>query len=379
MKKVAILLVAGVAVGASAPASADVMTFNGTEPDGGNTGRSPGYVYTEGDYQYEAVHTSGQVFTLDNNQGNFDAADDDTVFLQNGGGGAMLTFTHVLGDSFDAPDVDSIGGFSDGDGTLLFTGHFTAGGTISLAVPVSNGVITNTALAGFVGLSSLDVEQTTATGNFLALDNITLTASGTRLIKFELPETGERDLTSVTITSDGVDLTIDNPNGNTMFGDDTFAFILGGLFIDGGLAPNLDWTFSEDVRLVEYTIANQDDTDLFDLVQGGTSSLRQRTDPIATFPFNNTVDVFSGGQAISLTTSDHSGGGYSINSIVVEVVPGGGCPADIDGDGDVDADDFFAFLDAFAGGDLPVCDIDGDGDCDADDFFGYLDLFAQGC
>ncbi len=55
------------------------------------------------------------------------------------------------------------------------------------------------------------------------------------------------------------------------------------------------------------------------------------------------------------------------------------CPADLDGDNDTDADDFFAYLDAFAAGDLDVCDIDEDGDCDADDFFGYLDLFAQGC
>ena len=55
------------------------------------------------------------------------------------------------------------------------------------------------------------------------------------------------------------------------------------------------------------------------------------------------------------------------------------CPADLDSDGDADADDFFAYLDAFAADDLSVCDIDGDGDCDADDFFGYLDLFSQGC
>jgi len=57
----------------------------------------------------------------------------------------------------------------------------------------------------------------------------------------------------------------------------------------------------------------------------------------------------------------------------------GGCPADLDGDGDADAEDFFAYLDAFAIGDVGVCDIDGDGDCDAEDFFGYLDLFTQAC
>ena len=49
------------------------------------------------------------------------------------------------------------------------------------------------------------------------------------------------------------------------------------------------------------------------------------------------------------------------------------CPADLDSDGAADADDFFAYLDGFAAGDLAICDIDGDGDCDADDFFAYLD------
>jgi len=57
----------------------------------------------------------------------------------------------------------------------------------------------------------------------------------------------------------------------------------------------------------------------------------------------------------------------------------GSCPADLDGDGDADTDDFFAYLDGFAVGDLGICDIDVDGDCDSDDFFAYLDLFAAGC
>ena len=54
------------------------------------------------------------------------------------------------------------------------------------------------------------------------------------------------------------------------------------------------------------------------------------------------------------------------------------CPADITGDGVLDADDFFAYLDLFAAGD-PGADITGNGVIDADDFFAYLDLFAAGC
>ena len=60
----------------------------------------------------------------------------------------------------------------------------------------------------------------------------------------------------------------------------------------------------------------------------------------------------------------------------LEVVSG--CPADIDGDGDADSEDFFAYLDLFGAGDA-AADLDGDGDIDADDFFTYLDLFASGC
>ena len=51
---------------------------------------------------------------------------------------------------------------------------------------------------------------------------------------------------------------------------------------------------------------------------------------------------------------------------------------DLDGDGDADSTDFFAYLDLFASGD-DGADIDGDGDIDAEDFFGFLDLFVQEC
>ncbi len=54
------------------------------------------------------------------------------------------------------------------------------------------------------------------------------------------------------------------------------------------------------------------------------------------------------------------------------------CPADLDGSGTLDANDFFTYLDLFAAGD-PAADITGNGVIDANDFFAYLDLFAAGC
>ncbi len=54
------------------------------------------------------------------------------------------------------------------------------------------------------------------------------------------------------------------------------------------------------------------------------------------------------------------------------------CEADLDSDGDIDADDFFAYLDLFAADDL-LADINGNGTIDSDDFFGYLDMFVEGC
>ncbi len=54
------------------------------------------------------------------------------------------------------------------------------------------------------------------------------------------------------------------------------------------------------------------------------------------------------------------------------------CPADINADGELDADDFFAFLDLFAADDLSV-DFNHDGTIDSADFFAFLDLFVHGC
>ncbi len=54
------------------------------------------------------------------------------------------------------------------------------------------------------------------------------------------------------------------------------------------------------------------------------------------------------------------------------------CPADLNTDGVVDADDFFEFLALFAAGDADA-DFNRDGVIDADDFFAYLAAFGDGC
>ncbi|HLO40376.1 MAG TPA: GC-type dockerin domain-anchored protein, partial [Phycisphaerales bacterium] len=54
------------------------------------------------------------------------------------------------------------------------------------------------------------------------------------------------------------------------------------------------------------------------------------------------------------------------------------CPADFDGTGFVDTDDFDAFVQAFEGG-LDAADFDGTGFVDTDDFDAFVQAFESGC
>lgn len=80
---------------------------------------------------------------------------------------------------------------------------------------------------------------------------------------------------------------------------------------------------------------------------------------------------------VRCSATDDCATGYSLPA-TLEVDTGSCCPADTNGDGILDADDFFAYLDLFASGD-PAADLTGNGAVDSVDFFTYLDLFTQGC
>ncbi len=73
--------------------------------------------------------------------------------------------------------------------------------------------------------------------------------------------------------------------------------------------------------------------------------------------------------------ANNAGAAYVVD---LEGGTGPSCPPDLNGDGVVDADDFFLFLSLFADGD-PIADFNADGVIDADDFFAFLSAFAEGC
>ncbi len=103
------------------------------------------------------------------------------------------------------------------------------------------------------------------------------------------------------------------------------------------------------------------------------------TNPPQTFWSNNDISLFSD---VSRTGGvPFAGSRFTPRTFAGTInynIGGPTCRPDLNGDGVVDADDFFLFLSLFAAGDLRA-DFNNDGVIDADDFFIFLNEFAQGC
>lgn len=82
--------------------------------------------------------------------------------------------------------------------------------------------------------------------------------------------------------------------------------------------------------------------------------------------------------AIIAALGDDDMGGYSGSAYAFSLNCSGGCPADINGDGAVDTQDFLAFLNLWAAGDSGA-DWDGNGTVNTVDFLAYLNAWAAGC
>ena len=107
------------------------------------------------------------------------------------------------------------------------------------------------------------------------------------------------------------------------------------------------------------------------VVDGAATDITERTAELAP----------GGGLAIGSITSF----GEDANGEIYIVDQGGeifkiirACPADMDGDGDADVGDFFAFVAAFAS-DVCSADLNDDGQINVVDFFAFVAAFAAGC
>ena len=92
------------------------------------------------------------------------------------------------------------------------------------------------------------------------------------------------------------------------------------------------------------------------------------------------------GLAIGPDGTTHFAGAYGVidgnfihrDLLVVGLDTATGCPADFNGDGDLNVLDFVAYQDAFVAGD-PAADCDGSGSLDVLDFVCFQGLFSAGC
>ena len=126
----------------------------------------------------------------------------------------------------------------------------------------------------------------------------------------------------------------------------------------------------------DLAVANRTTDDVSVLIGNGDGTFAtQVTSDDGDRPYFVEIGDLNGDGAMDLAVTNP---GDDTVSVLLNQCDSTDCAADLDGDGDLDSKDFFAYLELFANGD-DGADIDGDGVIDADDFFGFLDLFAAGC
>ncbi len=89
-------------------------------------------------------------------------------------------------------------------------------------------------------------------------------------------------------------------------------------------------------------------------------------------------DVAAGDGSLMFGPIDMQGQTGSNGHLGIAVVGGGGCPADCDGNGEVNTLDFLCFLNLYSSGD-PAADCDGNGTINTLDFLCFLNAFNEGC
>lgn len=95
------------------------------------------------------------------------------------------------------------------------------------------------------------------------------------------------------------------------------------------------------------------------------------------------TDASAGGLRVRGAVTDASGpastgGSFTVRPTLIALVPAPGCPADVNGDGHINADDIDAFVVAFLAAE-PLADLDGNGSVNFDDIDIFVQSYLDGC
>lgn len=115
---------------------------------------------------------------------------------------------------------------------------------------------------------------------------------------------------------------------------------------------------------------------LFDAATGIQITKLLASDGSAANEFGYSIGIDNG--VVAVGAHQDNDNGTNSGSAYVFTVPGADCPADLNGDGELDFLDISAFLTGFANSD-PTSDLNGDGQYDFLDISEFLTAFTAGC